>query len=89
MKKYKGATMQTLSVEVEESYMQQFMHFVKNSQSNVTVKNDDKHSFDPYYDERRAELHKVREDIKNGNMEMLSEAQYEQEIEQFFKHIEK
>ena len=81
--------MQTLSVEVEESYMQQFMHFVKNSQSNVMIKNDDKHSLDPYYDERRASLHQLRADIKNGNMEMLDEAQYEQEIEQFFKHIEK
>jgi len=81
--------MQTLSVEVEESYMQQFMHFVQNSQSKVMVKYDDKHSLDPYYAERRDELHQVRTDIKNGNMEMLSESQYEQEIEQFFKHIEK
>ena len=81
--------MQTLSVTVEESYMQQFMHFVKNSKSKVMVKSDDKNSLDPYYDERRAELHQVRADIKNGKMEMLSEEQYEQEIEQFFEAIEK
>jgi len=81
--------MQTLSIEVEESYMQQFMDFVQKSQSKVMIKNDDKHSFDPYYDERRVELHKTREEIKNGHMQMLSEVEYEQEIEQFFKHIEK
>ena len=81
--------MQTFSVEVEESYMQQFMHFVKNSQSNVMIKNDDKYDLDPYYDERKKELHQLRTDIKNGSMEMLSEEQYEQEIEQFFNHIEK
>ena len=81
--------MQKLSVEVEESYMQEFMHFVQNSQSKVVVKNNDKHSIDPYYAERRAELHQVRTDIKNKKMEMLSESQYEQEIEQFFNAIEK
>jgi len=81
--------MQTLSVEVEESYMQQFMHFVQNSQSKVMIKNDNKHSLDLYYDDRRSELHQLRADINNGNMEMLSEVEYEKEIEQFFKHIEK
>lgn len=44
---------------------------------------------DPYFDERKKELHQTRKDIKNGNMEMLSEEQYKQEIEQFFKYIEK
>ena len=81
--------MQILSVEVEESYMQQFMHFVQNSQSKVMIKNDNKHSLDLYYDDRKLELHQLRADINNGNMEMLSEVEYEKEIEQFFKHIEK
>jgi len=35
------------------------------------------------------ELHQIRTDVKNGNMEMLSEEQYEQEIEAFFEYIEK
>ena len=43
---------------------------------------------DPYFYGRQKELHQIRADIKNGNMEMLSEEQYEQEIEQFFKNIE-
>jgi len=80
--------MQTLSVQVEDSYMQQFMQFVNNSQSNIIVKSDNKLDLDPYFYERRKELHQIRDDIKNGKMEMLSQEQYDQEIEEFFKHIE-
>ena len=43
---------------------------------------------DLYFYERQKEFHQIRADIKNGDMEMLSEEQYEQEIEQFFKSIE-
>jgi len=51
-------------------------------------KNDSMLDIDPYFYGRQKELHQIRADIKNGNMEMLSEEQYEQEIEQFFKNIE-
>ena len=50
---------------------------------------DENLKLDPYFYERQKELHQIREDIKSGNMEMLSEEQYEQEIEEFFNHIEK
>ncbi len=52
----------------------------------IQLKADDKQ--DLYFYERQKELHQIRADIKNGDMEMLSEEQYEQEIEQFFKSIE-
>jgi len=81
--------MQTLSVQIEDSYMQQFMHFVNKSQSKVIVTEDNNLALDPYFYERQKELQETRIDIKNGTMEMLSEEQYEQEIEQFFNHIEK
>lgn len=81
--------MQTVSVQIEDSYMQQFMNFVKNSKSKVRVKSEEKYNLDPHYDMRKKELHKIRADIKSGTMEMLNEEQYEQEIEQFFESIEK
>lgn len=56
--------------------------------SNIIVMNNEKLNFDPYFDERQKELHQIRAEIKNGNMEMLSEKQYEQEIEAFFNTIE-
>jgi len=81
--------MQTLSVQIEDSYMQQFMHFVNKSQSKIIITEEKNLALDPYFYERQKELQHTRAEIKNGTMEMLSEEQYEQEIEQFFNHIEK
>lgn len=81
--------MQTLSVQIQDSYMQQFMDFVKDSHSNITVSKDKNLELDPYFYERQQELHQIRTDVKSGKMEMLSEDQYEKEIEQFFSELEK
>lgn len=81
--------MQTLSIQVQDSYMQQFMNFVNESHSNITVSKDKNLEIDPYFYERQKELHQIRADVKSGKMEMLSEEQYEQEIERFFSELEK
>ena len=81
--------MQTLSIQVQDSYMQQFMNFVNESHSNITVSKDKNLEIDPYYYERQKELQQIRADVKSGKMEMLSEKQYEKEIEQFFSELEK
>ena len=81
--------MQTLSVQIQDSYMQQFMNFVKESHSNITVSKDKNLELDPNFYERQQELHQIRTDVKSGKMEMLSEERYEKEIEQFFSKLEK
>jgi len=81
--------MQILSVQIQDSYMQQFMDFVKESHSNITVSKDKNLELDPYFYERQRELHQIRADVKSGKMEMLSEEQYEKEIEHFFSELEK
>ena len=81
--------MQILSVKIQDSYMQQFMNFVNESHSNITVSQDQNLEIDPYFYERRKELHQIRDDVKSGKMEMLSEEQYEKEIKQFFSELEK
>lgn len=81
--------MQTLSVQVQDSYMQQFMNFINNSHSNVTVSKDNNLELDPYFYERQKELQQIRDDVKSGKMEMLSQEQYDKEIEEFFLELEK
>ena len=80
--------MKTLSIQIKDSYMQQFMNFVKESHSNITVTKDTNLEIDPYFYERQKELHQIRDDVKSGKMEMLSEEQYAQEMEQFFSELE-
>jgi len=81
--------MKTLSVQIEDSYMQKFMNFVDNSHLNITIANDKNLELDQHFYERQKELHKIREDIKNDNMEMLSQEQYNKEIKDFFFRVKK
>ncbi len=79
--------MQTLSIQVEDGYIQQFMNFVKNSHSNITVTKDKNLEYDPYFYERKRDLEQIIEDSEDGTMEMLSQEQYDQEMEIFFKDL--
>lgn len=81
--------MQTLSVQIQDSYMQKFMEFVEDSHSNITVSKDKNLELDSYFYERKKELHQIRADIKSQKMQMLSEEQYEKEIEEFFSKLDK
>jgi 5,10-methylenetetrahydrofolate reductase len=82
-----GWVMQTLSVQIQDDYMQQFMNFVKNSHSNIIISKDKNLEFDPYFYERKKDLERIIEDSENGTMEMLSQEQYDQEMEIFFKDL--
>ena len=79
--------MQTLAIQIDDSYMEQFMNFVKESHSKVNIHKDKNLEMDPYFYERRAKLHQTLEDIESGKMEMLSEEQYENEMEDFFRDL--
>ena len=64
--------MQTLSVQIQDDYMQQFMNFVENSHSNIIIEKDKKLELDPYFYERQKQLHKDLEEVESGKAEMIS-----------------
>jgi len=81
--------MQILSVQIQDSYVQKFMDFVNNSNSNITVSKDKNLEQDPYFYERQEKLHQIRSNIKNGNMRLLSQEESDKEIELLFEELEK
>jgi hypothetical protein len=80
--------MQTMAIQIQDDYVQNFMNYVNNHSKNITITKDKNLEYDPYFYERQKELHQLREDIKNGTMEMLSQEQYNKEIKQFFQDLE-
>lgn len=64
--------MQAISVQIQDDYMQQFMNFVKNSHSNVTISKDKNLELDPYFYERQKQLHQDLEEVESGEAEMIS-----------------
>ena len=81
--------MQTMAVQIQDNYVQNFMSYVDNHSEDITIEKDRNLELDPYFYERQEELHQLRADIKNGNMEMLSQEQYDKEIKQFFTDLKK
>ncbi len=81
--------MQNIAIQVKDDYFSNFMSYVNTHSQKITIIKDKNLEVDPYFYERQKELHNIRMDIKSGDMEMLSETQYEEEIEQFFLELEK
>ncbi len=80
--------MQTMAVQVEDNYVQDFMNYVNNHSENITIEKDKNLELDPYFYERQRELHQTRDDIKNGNIEMVSHETLWGNIKNHLKTIE-
>ena len=81
--------MQTMAVQIQDNYVQNFMAYVNNHSENITIEKDKNLELDPYFYERQKKLHQIRDDVKNGNMRLLSQEESDNEIELFFKELEK
>ena len=81
--------MQTLTIEVKDDFMTEFMKMIDNAKDKIVIKKDKNLELDPYFYERKKELQKIRDDIKSGKTQMLSQKQYDDEMEAFFEKLEK
>jgi hypothetical protein len=81
--------MQTLSVQIQDSYIQQFMNFVNNSHSKVTIKKDKNLEYDPCFYERKQQLQKDMDDIDSGEIKMINNEDFWDEIDSFTESLQK
>jgi hypothetical protein len=79
--------MQTMSVQIQDDYVQKFMSYVNSHSENITIEKDKNLALDPYFYERQKELQQDIEDIDNGKAEMLSSEQFDTEMDIFFKDL--
>ena len=80
--------MQTLSVQVQDNYIQKFMSYVNEHNADINVLKDKNLELDPYFYERKKKLHQIRDDVQNGKMRLLTQEESDDEIELFFKELE-
>jgi hypothetical protein len=79
--------MQTMAVQIQDNYMQNFMNYVNKHSENITISKDRNLELDPYFYERQKQLQQDIEDIDNGKAEMLSSEQFDTEMDIFFKDL--
>jgi hypothetical protein len=79
--------MQTVTLEVQDNYIQSFMNYVNEHSSSIQITKDKNLELDPYFYERQKQLQQDIEDIDNDNAEMLTPEQYDMEMDIFFKEL--
>ncbi len=67
--------MQTIQLQVKDDYVTNVVGLLNSLKDvmieSVELKEDENLKIDPYFYERREELHQLREDIRSGKIEML------------------
>jgi len=80
--------MQILSIQVQDSYIQNFMNYINQHNTDISVIKDKNLELDPYFYERKKKLHQIRDDVHNGKIKLLTQEESDNEIEQFFIELE-
>ena len=84
--------MQTIHLEVKDSYVANIMtllHSLKDGMiDKIEIQSDANLKDDPYFYERREELHKLRDDVRSGKMQMFTQNEYDEDMTLFMKNLE-
>lgn len=64
--------MQTMAIQIQDDYVNDFMNYVNNHSDSITIKKDKNLEFDPYFYERQNQLQQDLEEVENGKAEMIS-----------------
>jgi hypothetical protein len=79
--------MQTLTVNIQDGFIQDFLSIVEHYKGKIQIQKDKNLEYDPYFYERKKQLQQDINDIDNGKIEMLSQEQYDKEMNSFFTEL--
>ncbi len=79
--------MQTLTVNIQDNFVQDFLTIIEHYKDKVQLQQDKNLEYDPYFYERKKQLQQDIDDIDSGRVEMLSQKQYDKEMNSFFTEL--
>ena len=80
--------MQTMSIQIQDNYIPQFMKYVQEHNDNIIISKDKNLEYDPYFYERQKELKQIKNNIDSGKSSLLSFDEIEVKTIQFEKELE-
>jgi hypothetical protein len=80
--------MKTLTLNVQDSFVQDFLTIIDQYKDKVELQKDKNLENDAYFYERQKELHQIRNDIKNGQSELILFEDFAQRTSQLEKELE-
>ncbi len=81
--------MQTMAVQIQDDYVQNFISYVNNHSENITIAKDKNLEYDPYFYERQKELHQIKSDIDNGKIQMIENDDFWDDIDNYVETLQK
>ncbi len=81
--------MKTLTIQVEDNFMNDFLNFVGSCKDKIKITKDKNLEYDPYFYERQAELQQIRDDIKSGKAEMINDKEFWEDIDVYVSSLQK
>ena len=79
--------MQTLTVNIQDGFIQDFLSIVEHYKGKIQIQKDKNLEYDPCFYERKQQLQQDIDDIDSGKIEMLSQEQYDKEMNIFFTEL--
>jgi len=81
--------MQTLTVNVQDNFVQDFLTIIDHYKDKVQLKKDKNLEYDPYFYERQKELHQIKNDIDSGKIQMIKNDNFWKDIDNFVETLQK
>jgi len=79
--------MHTLTVQVQDNVFKEFLNFINKRKESIQITKDKNLEYDPCFYERQKELHKIRDDIKNGKVQMISHKDMWNDMDDFIDNL--
>jgi hypothetical protein len=80
--------MQTVTLQVNDNFMQEFLNYIDNQKEHIYIENDPNLAYDPYFYERQKQLHQTREDIKSGKIKMIENDEFWNDIDAYVESLQ-
>ncbi len=80
--------MQTLTVNIQENFLQDFLSIVEHYKDKIQINKDKNLEYDPYFYDRQKELQEIRKGIKDNERELISIEDFEKNTLKFEKELE-
>ncbi len=81
--------MQTMAVQIQDNYIQQFISYVNDHSENITITKDKNLEHDPYFYDRQRKLHQIKNDIDSGKIQMIENDDFWNDIDNFVETLQK
>ena len=79
--------MQTLTINIQDGFIQDFLSIVEHYKGKIQIQKDENLEYDPYFYERKKQLQQDMNDIDSGQVKMLSQEQYDDELNIFMSEL--